>query len=166
MGAAPPSPTALSLVGTELGAGAPTPGVAAEAASAVADGSAPPAAASATMVPAMSSPRPKATTTPWSSTATPTPPVRHTYLAREKVKFDVSPDSAHVIINGRDIGEADDWDDRGGGRKWEFPRVPGVYWVHLQRRHYKSMWVKIIADSEAKDKTAEVEVELEKLDDD
>lgn len=99
-------------------------------------------------------------------TATPTPPIVAVFKAREKVTFNVSPEDARVIINGHDIGQADDWDDMGGGKAWKLPEVPGVYWVRFELEKYRSTWIKVIADPEAKDKTADVDTELEKVDKD
>jgi hypothetical protein len=107
-------------------------------------------------------PTPTPTPIPRPPTATPTPPIVAVFKAREKVKFGVSPEEAHVIINGHDIGIADDWDDMGGGKSWRFPSVPGVYWVRFELKGYRSTWIKIIADPDAKDKTAEVDTELKK----
>lgn len=108
---------------------------------------------------------PTATPTPWPPTPTPTPPIVAVFRAREKVKFNVSPEDAHVIINGHDIGKADDWDDMGGGESWRFPGVPGVYWVRFELEGYRTTWIKLIADPDAKDKTADVDTELKKAKD-
>jgi len=95
----------------------------------------------------------------------PTPPIEQVYECRLGAIFGVDPEEALVTINGKLIGKADDWDDAGGGQKYEFDR-PGVYFVKLSLAGYRTTWIKIVARPLAAEAYADVDLELKKLGDD
>ena len=61
----------------------------------------------------------------------------------------------------RDIGKADDWDDTGGGKLYEFDG-PGSYYVKLSLKGYRTAWIKIVVSEDASEKVAKVDTELKK----
>ncbi len=87
------------------------------------------------------------------------PRVSATYECRRGAKFRIDPDKATVWIDGRRIGIADDWDDRGGGRIWYFIR-PGTYYVKFSLRGYRSDSVKIVVRPGAGEEIADVKLDL------
>jgi len=96
---------------------------------------------------------------------TPTPPVQQVFECREGAKFNVSPQKAQVIVNGRLIGIADDWDGAmfgKMGKTYMFPG-PGVYYVKLTHPERKTAWVKIIVSANAKRRIADIDTRLQKL---
>src|SRR5450755_2893241 len=60
------------------------------------------------------------------------------YRTRRFGKFGVSPDQARMYVDGRYVGIADDWDDRGGGRKFEFHR-DGTHHVRFEMPGYRDL---------------------------
>lgn len=100
-------------------------------------------------------------TEPPPPTPTPTPPLVAVFKARKAARFDVSPDDAEITVNGRSVGKADDWDDRGGGKLYEFD-APGAYYVRLSLKGYRTAWIKIVVSRDASEKVAEVDTELKK----
>lgn len=105
------------------------------------------------------SPAPEALPAAPPPTPTPTPPIVAVFKTREAARFDVSPDEAELEVNGAAIGTADDWDDRGGGKLFEFDR-PGTYYVRMALKGYRTTWVKIVVAKDASDKVAKVDTEL------
>ncbi|HEY3381118.1 MAG TPA: zinc ribbon domain-containing protein [Vicinamibacterales bacterium] len=91
----------------------------------------------------------------------PPPPFEKTYECREYAVFDVSPETTIVTVDGELIGIVDEWDDAGGGKKYEFKRE-GVHYVKLSHRDYKTVWLRFIVSKKAEHKTADVELELKK----
>ena len=65
------------------------------------------------------------------------------YRTRRYAKFGVSPDQARMYVDGRYVGIADDWDDRGGGRKFEFARE-GTHRVRFELPGYRDLNVDIL----------------------
>jgi len=95
---------------------------------------------------------------------TPTPPIQMVYECREGAIFGVDPEEALVMVNGTTIGTADEWDDAGGGKKYLFGRA-GTYYVKLSLQDYRAAWVKIVVRPGAEEEYAEVDLDLEKLED-
>jgi hypothetical protein len=93
---------------------------------------------------------------------TTTPPIEKTYECREGAIFGVDPEEALITINGATIGTADEWDDAGGGQKYVFGR-PGTYYVKLSLENYRTAWVKIVVRPGAEEDFAEVDLDLEEL---
>ncbi len=91
--------------------------------------------------------------------------VTQVFECREGANFNVSPQKAQVIVNGRLIGIADDWDGAmfgKMGKTYMFPE-PGIYYVKLTYPERKTTWVKIIVSPESKRKIADVDTRLQKL---
>ena len=89
--------------------------------------------------------------------------ITETFKCREAAKFSFSPDEAHVIVNGHDIGTADDWDDMGGGEMLKLKK-PGNYRVELKLKGYQTTWIEIVVDPKAKEKVCDVDTDLEEND--
>ena len=116
-------------------------------------------------------------TAPLAPTETPAPPaessaetrssresgvlVDNVYRTRRYAKFGVSPDQARMYVDGRYVGIADDWDDRGGGRKYEFARE-GTHHVRFELPGHRDLNVDVIVSSNASDDTADVGDELKR----
>jgi len=156
----PPVPTPLPTF-TPTGAGAvatptavnewwptPTPVVVATTAPFVAPATLPPTVPP--FVPPTAAPRPTE------------PPVVATFRCKKGVKFSLSPDSAVIDMDGVKIGTADDWDDFGGGKVWEFSGGSGVHFARVSLPGYEIMWVKIVVDPSASDEVADVDTDLTK----
>jgi len=87
--------------------------------------------------------------------------VDNVYRTRRYAKFGVSPDQARMYVDGRYVGIADDWDDRGGGRKYEFARE-GTHHVRFELPGHRDLNVDVIVSSNASDDTADVGDELKR----
>ncbi|MDQ2871125.1 MAG: hypothetical protein M3S32_10300, partial [Acidobacteriota bacterium] len=87
--------------------------------------------------------------------------VDNTYRTRRFAKFGVSPDQARMYVDGRYVGIADDWDDRGGGRKLEFTRS-GRHRVKFELPGYRDLNIAIVVSPDAGDDTADVGDELKR----
>ena len=90
---------------------------------------------------------------------TPTPPIAQTFTCQKGAKFNVSPEDAEVWVEGKKIGIADDWDNMGGGKIFNFPQA-GTYYVHFVLKGYKTTWIKIVVKPDAKDEIADVDTEV------
>ena len=88
-------------------------------------------------------------------------PISKTYECRESAVFNVDPEETVVTVDGRRIGTADDWDDAGGGKKYKF-QGPGIHYVKLSLEEYETMWLKFVVSSDAKKKTADVDLGMKK----
>lgn len=88
-------------------------------------------------------------------------PPDNVYRTRRFAKFGVSPDQARIYLDGRYVGIADDWDDRGGGRTLEIGRE-GVHRVRLELPGYRTLNLEIIGTPGAKDDTVDVNDELKR----
>lgn len=64
-------------------------------------------------------------------------------------------------MDGTTIGTADDWDDMGGGKVFEFSG-PGVHYALISLAGYHAVWVKIVVDPSASDEIADVDTDLKK----
>lgn len=89
------------------------------------------------------------------------PPPDNVYRTRRYAKFGVSPDQARMYVDGRYVGIADDWDDRGGGRKYEFTRA-GAHHVRFELPGHRDLNLEIIVTPSAGDDTADVGDELKR----
>lgn len=83
------------------------------------------------------------------------------YRTRRYAKFSVSPDQARIYLDGRYVGVADDWDDRGGGKTLEIGRE-GTHRVRLEVPGYRSLNLEVIATPQAADETVEIGDELKR----
>ncbi|MFN2385802.1 MAG: serine/threonine-protein kinase [Thermoanaerobaculia bacterium] len=87
--------------------------------------------------------------------------VDNVYRTRRFARFAVSPDQARLYVNGRYVGTADDWDDSGGGRDFEFSRE-GVHRVRLELPGYRDLNLEVLVTPAAEDDTVEVEDDLQR----
>ncbi|MDQ2978005.1 MAG: protein kinase, partial [Acidobacteriota bacterium] len=85
----------------------------------------------------------------------------HVYQTRRYAKIGVSPDQARMYVDGRYVGIADDWDDRGGGRKFEFTRA-GTHRVRFELPGHRDVNVEVQVSPAASDDTVEIGDELKR----
>jgi eukaryotic-like serine/threonine-protein kinase len=139
---------------------------------AAASGAVPPPAASApgaTAPPAPAPAGPEATTPASTGAAAPSEPVAPgvklagVFEASRGAEFHVDPEDTLVTIDGKVLGIADDWDNMGGGKQWVAPG-PGEYLVKLTLQGYRTAWIKIVVQPGAKRKFADVDTDLEEVD--
>ncbi|HEY2797154.1 MAG TPA: protein kinase [Thermoanaerobaculia bacterium] len=88
--------------------------------------------------------------------------VDHNYATRRSVRFTSSPDQARLIIDGRAVGIADDWDNRGGGRAFEFDRS-GPHDVRMELPGYRTMQLRIDVSPDAEKDSISIDEELERI---
>ena len=81
---------------------------------------------------------------------------------RRAAEFHVDPEDAHVSVDGRPIGVADDWDGVGGGKSYAFD-APGVYRIELSLAGYRTAWVKIVVAPDAREDVVDVDTELAEI---
>jgi serine/threonine-protein kinase len=84
------------------------------------------------------------------------------FTTRQSVKIKVSPDQARVLLDGRYVGIADDWDDRGGGKTLPLARE-GAHRIRLTLPGYRDMNVDVIRSRGAGEDTVEIEGELARI---
>ena len=89
------------------------------------------------------------------------PPADNVYRTRRYAKFGVSPDQARIFLDGRYVGIADDWDDRGGGKTLDIGR-DGTHRVRLELPGYKPLQLEIVVASGANDDTVDIGDELKR----
>ena len=82
------------------------------------------------------------------------------YETRRGVRFTSSPEQARLYVDGRYIGIADDWDNRGGGRQLEFEN-PGTHYVRMELPGYRSVHLQIDVTPEGDDSVS-VDEELDR----
>ena len=83
------------------------------------------------------------------------------YATRHGVRFTSSPDQARLTIDGRPVGIADDWDNRGGGREFIF-ESPGAHDVRMELPGYKSMHLRIDVSPGAEKDSVSIDEELDR----
>ncbi len=83
------------------------------------------------------------------------------YSTRRSVRFTSSPDQARLIIDGRPVGIADDWDNRGGGRAFEFDR-PGPHRVRMELPGYRPLHMRIEVSPDAEKDNISIDDELDR----
>jgi serine/threonine-protein kinase len=88
--------------------------------------------------------------------------IAETIEARRAVLFQVRPDDARLVINGVDIGKADDWDGFGGGKPYAIPYA-GDYYVEITADGFETKWVKIVISPNARELTGKLRTRLEKI---
>ena len=82
------------------------------------------------------------------------------YATRRGVRFTSSPEQARLYVDGRYIGIADDWDNRGGGRQLEFEKS-GTHYVRMELPGYRPMHLQIDVTSEGDDSVS-IDEELDR----
>jgi len=83
-----------------------------------------------------------------------------TYTTRRGVRFTSSPEQARLYVDGRYVGIADDWDNRGGGRAYEFDSE-GSHYVRMELPGYQSRQLEIDVRADAGDSVS-IDEELER----
>src|SRR4029079_15863220 len=86
--------------------------------------------------------------------------VSNTFRCRKAAEFNVSPEEAHVLVDGRDIGIADDWDGSGGGKDW--PLAAGEYVACFVAPKYKTACVGLVVGPQGDDDVCDVDTELDR----
>ena len=81
---------------------------------------------------------------------------------RRAVRFTSSPDQARLYVDGRYIGIADDWDNRGGGRELELPN--GVHSVKMELPGYRPLVLEIQVTPESGKDSPSIDEEMERFD--
>lgn len=89
--------------------------------------------------------------------------VSATFRCRGKVKFQVDPEEAVVSVDGKVLGEADDWDGMGRSPSWQ--PAPGSYVACFRLKGYHSDCVLVVREPGAKDEVCKVDTQLEEIDD-
>jgi hypothetical protein len=64
------------------------------------------------------------------------------YETRGTVRFTSSPEQARLYVDGRYVGIADDWDNRGGGRPLELEKE-GTHYVRMELPGYRPLHLQI-----------------------
>ncbi len=72
------------------------------------------------------------------------------YETRGSVRFTSSPEQARLYLDGRYVGIADDWDNRGGGRPLELPKE-GTHFVRMELPGYRPLNLQIDVTPDADD---------------
>ena len=85
------------------------------------------------------------------------------YTTRRAVRFTSSPEQARLYLDGRYIGIADDWDNRGGGRELEFPK-PGTHYVRMELPGYRSLVIEIDVAGESSKDSPSIDEEMDRRD--
>ena len=73
-----------------------------------------------------------------------------TYTTRRGVRFTSSPEQLRLYVDGRYVGIADDWDNRGGGRTFEF-ETDGTHYVRMELPGYQTRQLEIQVRPDAGD---------------
>jgi hypothetical protein len=87
------------------------------------------------------------------------PPVVAVFYCQRGAEFNVSPEEAMVTVDGKEIGQADDWDGKGGGQTFFFAH-PGRHFVELSLPGYRTTWIEIIVVPTAEDEIADIDTTL------
>jgi serine/threonine-protein kinase len=84
------------------------------------------------------------------------------YRTRQSARFGLSPDQARLYVDGRYVGVADDWDDSGGGREFEFGRS-GRHRVRVELPGYRTMHLDVVVSSSAEEDSVEIDDDLDRV---
>jgi eukaryotic-like serine/threonine-protein kinase len=82
------------------------------------------------------------------------------YETRGSVRFTSSPEQARLYVDGRYVGIADDWDNRGGGRALELEK-DGTHYVRMELPGYRPMNLQIDVTPDGDDSVS-IDEELER----
>ncbi len=85
------------------------------------------------------------------------------FATRRAVRFTSSPDQARLYVDGRYVGIADDWDNRGGGRELELEKV-GPHYVRMELPGYRTLNLQIDLTPESGRDSVSVDEEMERYD--
>ena len=92
----------------------------------------------------------------------PTPPIYRTYETRKYMVFNVTPERAHLHVDGKHIGTCDEWDESRDRKKYEFEKS-GVHYVKISHEKYETRWIKVIVDDKVEKRVAHVDLSLKKI---
>jgi hypothetical protein len=84
------------------------------------------------------------------------------FATRRAVRFTSSPDQARLYLDGRYIGIADDWDNRGGGRELELAK--GTHSVRMELPGYRPLVLEIQVTDESGKDSPSIDQEMERFD--
>jgi hypothetical protein len=93
--------------------------------------------------------------------ATPTPKPAASYNITRFVKLFVTPPQARVFLDGRYIGIADDWDDKGGGSQLIFYEAEGTHRLRFTYPEMRDLLIDLVVNPTAPS-TVEVKQKLDK----
>ncbi len=82
------------------------------------------------------------------------------YETRGSVRFTSSPEQARLYLDGRYVGIADDWDNRGGGRSLELEKE-GTHFVRMELPGYRPLTLQIDVTPDADDSVS-IDEELDR----
>ncbi len=82
------------------------------------------------------------------------------YETRGSVRFTSSPEQARLYLDGRYVGIADDWDNRGGGRPLELEKE-GTHFVRMELPGYRPLTLQIDVTPDADDSVS-IDEELDR----
>jgi serine/threonine-protein kinase len=85
------------------------------------------------------------------------------YRTRRAVRFTSSPQQARLYLDGKYIGIADDWDNRGGGSELAFAK-PGTHYVRMELPGYRPFVVEIDVSEDADKDSPSVDEEMDRRD--
>jgi eukaryotic-like serine/threonine-protein kinase len=88
------------------------------------------------------------------------PRVDAVYETRGSVRFTSSPEQARLYLDGRYVGIADDWDNRGGGRPLELEKE-GTHYVRMELPGYRPLNLQIDVTPDADDSVS-IDEELDR----
>jgi len=102
---------------------------------------------------------------PAAAPAAPSKPDRvdASYRTRRAVRFTSSPQQARLYLDGKYIGIADDWDNRGGGSELQFEK-PGTHYVRMELPGYRTFVVEIEVSGDADKDSPSVDEEMDRRD--
>jgi serine/threonine-protein kinase len=83
------------------------------------------------------------------------------YRTRRAVRFTSSPQQARLYLDGKYIGIADDWDNRGGGSELAFAK-PGTHYVRMELPGYRPFIVEIDVSDDADKDSPSVDEEMDR----
>ena len=92
----------------------------------------------------------------------PTPPIFRTYETRKYIVFNITPERAHLHVDGKHIGTCDEWDESRDRKKYEFEKS-GVHYVKISHEKYETRWIKVIVDDKVDRKVARVDFSLKRI---
>jgi hypothetical protein len=83
-----------------------------------------------------------------------------TYTTKRGVRFTSSPEQARLYVDGHYVGIADDWDNRGGGKTFEFDSE-GAHYVRMELPGYQTRQLEIDVRPDANDSVS-IDEDLER----
>ncbi len=85
------------------------------------------------------------------------------FATRRAVRFTSSPEQARLSVDGRYVGIADDWDNRGGGRELELETI-GPHYVRMELPGYRTLNLQIDLTPDSGRDSISVDEEMDRYD--